>query len=88
MIKNFMDKDNKCYDILMRGRYQSNIKSSKKLKELIDNSINYEGLKKLHPSYNNELILALKNSYEKKTYREVMSLFGIISGAWYKGLKR
>jgi hypothetical protein len=79
MIKNFKDRDNKIYNILMRGRLQDSVKSSLALRRLIDNSTSKEGLKKIHPSYNDELINRLYEAYQKKTYREIMSLFGIVS---------
>jgi hypothetical protein len=88
IIKNFCDKDNSIYDITMRGGYQDSIKSSRKLKQIIDSSTSFEGLKKLHPTYPSDLINKLSIAYQRKTYKQIMSIFGIISNAIYKGKKR
>jgi hypothetical protein len=82
MIKNFKDKNGSAYNILMRGKLQDTVKSSKALKNMLDYSTSIEGLTKNHPTYTSELIIKLHEAYQKKTYRDLMSLFGCISNSW------
>jgi hypothetical protein len=88
MIKNFVDKNNRMYNILMRGSLQDSIKSARKLKTMLDYSTSIEGLTKLHPSFTSDIIRKLHESYQKKTYIAIMDIFGCMSNSWYIGLKK
>jgi hypothetical protein len=61
----FEDKDGRKFKIWLRGAY-SHIRSQKKLKQILDNSI-----------LNQNIVLI--NPLQSKTYMEVMRYFGMIS---------
>ena len=85
MIKNFTDRDGQKYELILRGRLKDSVNSSKKLKSILDNSTSYDGLKKLHPSYSEELLKKLSESYSKKSYLQIMRDFGIVNQSYRKG---
>jgi hypothetical protein len=87
MIKNFTDKNNRVYDIILRGSFQDSIKSAKKLKEVLDKACTIESIRKVYPSITLEHATKLSESLNKKTYRDIMSIFGICSNAIFKGSK-
>jgi hypothetical protein len=67
MIKNFVDKDGQKFNIWLRGAY-AYIKSAKKLREVLDNSINAKPQN-------------MREALHKKNYMDVMRYFGIMSGS-------
>jgi exonuclease I len=81
MIKNFQDKNGNKYNLILRGRYSISIKSSRKLKMILDNSTSYNGLKKLHPMFSDEILNKLVTCYQNKNYMDIMREFGLLNWA-------